>query len=55
VLGGCCFGAPILDDAGHPVAAISISVPKMRLENQDKLISALRTAATTISTELKSV
>jgi IclR family acetate operon transcriptional repressor len=54
VLGGCCFGAPILDDAGHPVAAISISVPKMRLENQDKLISTLRTAATTISTELKS-
>jgi IclR family acetate operon transcriptional repressor len=50
--GGCCFGAPIFTDKGHPIAAISISTPMMRLENQEKLIAAVRAAAAAISKEL---
>jgi IclR family acetate operon transcriptional repressor len=51
--GGCCFGAPILGESGHAIAAISVSVPKMRLENQEKLVSAVRAAAAAISNDLK--
>lgn len=51
--GGCCFGAPILADGAHPVAAVSVSVPKMRVENQERLISAIRAAAAAISSDLR--
>ncbi|MCC6265692.1 MAG: IclR family transcriptional regulator [Bryobacterales bacterium] len=53
-LGGNCVGAPILWKEGHAVAAISISVPKMRYRNPERLIAAVRDAATAISGELRS-
>jgi len=52
-LEGCCFGAPILADGDHAVAAISISLPKLRLMNEEKIIAAVRTAAAAISRDLK--
>ena len=52
--GGCCFGAPIFTDGEYPIAAISISTLMMRLENQEKLISAVQAAAAAISKELTS-
>lgn len=50
-LGGCCVSAPILGKDGNAVAAISISMPKMRFINQDRLIAAVRDAATAITLE----
>jgi IclR family acetate operon transcriptional repressor len=52
--GGCCFGAPILGESGHAIAAISISMPKMRLDNPERIIAAVRSSAATISNDLKS-
>ncbi|MFN7997991.1 MAG: IclR family transcriptional regulator [Bryobacteraceae bacterium] len=52
-LGGCCISAPILDKDGHAVAAISISTPKMRFTNQERLSAAARDAAGAISLELR--
>jgi len=54
VSGGCCFGAPIFAGGAHPIAAISISTPAIRLENQERMISAVRLAAAAISAELAS-
>ncbi|HUZ45168.1 MAG TPA: IclR family transcriptional regulator [Terriglobia bacterium] len=51
--GGCCFGAPIFADGGYPVAAISISTPLMRLDNEERVISAVQAVAQAISDELK--
>jgi DNA-binding IclR family transcriptional regulator len=50
-LGGCCVSAPILGKDGDAVAAVSISMPKMRFINQDRLIAAVRDAATAITLE----
>lgn len=50
-LGGCCVSAPILGKDGHAVAAISISMPKMRFTNQDRLTAAVRDAAAAITLE----
>ena len=55
VLEGCCFGAPIFNAEKRAVAAISISVPKMRLKNkedQERIISALKNRANIISRRL---
>jgi IclR family acetate operon transcriptional repressor len=53
-LGGCCFGAPIFDEIDQAVAAVSVSIPKMRLDNEQRVVSAVRAAAAAISKALKS-
>jgi IclR family acetate operon transcriptional repressor len=52
-LGGCCLGAPIFGKDGHAVAAISISTPKIRFTNQERLIAAVKDAAAAITAELR--
>jgi IclR family acetate operon transcriptional repressor len=52
-LGGCCLGAPIFGRDGNAVAAISISTPKMRFTNQDRLITAVRDTAAAVTAELR--
>ena len=37
--GAMCIGAPIVDNIGYPIAAISISAPKSRM-NRDIVASA---------------
>ena len=49
VLEGCCFGAPISGPDAQVIAALSLSLPKMRLRDkamQKKIIAAVREAAT---------
>jgi IclR family transcriptional regulator, acetate operon repressor len=45
VLGNACVAAPIFDPAGHPVAAVSISGPPMRLRPTQRAPVVRRTAA----------
>lgn len=48
VLEGCCFGAPVRAPDDAVIAAISLSMPKMRLKDkamQKKVIAAVRDAA----------
>lgn len=52
-LGGCCVSAPILGSDGAAIAAISISMPKMRFANQERLFAAVRDTANAISQELR--
>lgn len=52
-LGGCCVSSPIFGEGGEAIAAISISMPKMRFTNQDRLIAAVRDAAEAITLELR--
>ena len=52
-LGGCCVSAPIFGKEGHAVAAVSISMPKMRFANQERLIAAVRDAAAATTLELR--
>lgn len=46
---GCCLAAPIMSRDGKVVAAISISMPKMRFKNRERLIAAVRDAAAEIT------
>ena len=52
-LGGCCISAPIFGKDGQAVAAISVSTPKMRFTNQERLIAAVKDAAGAITAELR--
>jgi IclR family acetate operon transcriptional repressor len=55
-LQGCCFGVPVLAEDGVAIAAISISMPVMRLEGHEqeaRFIAALKQAAQTMSAELR--
>ena len=52
---GCCFGAPIRTSSGHVDAALSISMPKTRLIDEERIVSAVKRAAHAISAELVSV
>jgi DNA-binding IclR family transcriptional regulator len=52
-MGGCCLSAPILSRSGLSLGAISISMPKMRFVNQERLIEAVKDAAGAISEELR--
>lgn len=48
VLEGCCFGAPIRAADGRVVAAISLSLPKMRLKDKAmgrRIVAAVKQAA----------
>jgi IclR family acetate operon transcriptional repressor len=51
---GCCFGAPIwtAKGKGHVEAALSLSLPKVRLTDESKIIEALRRTARLISNQL---
>jgi IclR family acetate operon transcriptional repressor len=46
-LEGCCFGAPVLGRDGTAIAAVSLSMPKMRLgpDTGQRVVAALRRAA----------
>jgi IclR family acetate operon transcriptional repressor len=50
-VGGCCFAGPI-HYGGKVIAAISISVPKMRCHSQEKFINAVVSPAAAISSKL---
>jgi DNA-binding IclR family transcriptional regulator len=54
-LEGCCFGAPILGADGTALAAVSLSMPKMRLgpETAERVMAALRRAAGEIGDGLR--
>lgn len=55
VQGGCCFAVPIPSQDGPVLAAMSVSIPKMRLPDTDKLqalITTMKHAAGTIAREL---
>jgi len=54
---GCCYGAPIFADGDQAIAAISLSLPKMRLDQavtQEEIAAAVKKAAEAISSELRS-
>ena len=56
VLEGCCFGAAVAAPDGTVVAALSLSLPKMRLIDaamQDQIITAVREAAAQTAKSLK--
>lgn len=55
VLEGCCFGAPVTGPDGRVMAAISLSLPKMRLKDKAmarRIIAAVRQAATATAAAL---
>jgi len=52
-LGGCCVSAPIFGKESHAIAAVSISMPKMRFTNQERLVTAVRDAASAMTLELR--
>lgn len=55
VLEGCCFGAPIRTGDGRVIAALSLSLPKMRLKDKAmgrRIIAAVRQAADATSRDL---
>lgn len=54
-LDGCCFGASIRTSPDRINAALSISLPKARLNDEEKLIVAVKRGARAISERLVSV
>lgn len=52
-LGGCCLSAPIFSQGGDAIAAISISMPKMRFNNQERLAAAVRDTAQAITQQIR--
>ena len=56
VADGICFGVPIFSAAGEVNVALSASVPKMRVRDQDHekaIITALRATAENISADVR--
>jgi DNA-binding IclR family transcriptional regulator len=55
VMDGCCFAVPIFGECGDSPAAISTSIPKVRLRGEEhakQVIEALRVTSARISSEL---
>lgn len=52
VLGGCCLSGPVFAPHGRAVAALSISMPKMRFAHQKRLVAALKDAGAAASKAL---
>ena len=52
VPGGCCLSAPVFAPQGRAVAAMSISMPKMRFVHQKRMVAALKHAAATVTKAL---
>ena len=52
-LGGICFGAPIFTSPGEVGAAISLSLPKDRAGDEQRVIASVRRAAQAISNDLQ--
>jgi IclR family acetate operon transcriptional repressor len=55
---GCCFAVPIFGDSGEVAAAISTSIPKVRVrgpEHEEAVVQALRATATQIARDLSSL
>lgn len=52
VVGGCCLSAPVFALHGRAVAALSISMPKMRFAHRKRMVSALKDAAATVTKAL---
>lgn len=55
ILEGCCFGAPIFDGEQRAMAAVSISVPKMRLKSKEdraRIVTALKAKTEIISRKI---
>jgi IclR family acetate operon transcriptional repressor len=52
VVGGCCLSAPVFAPHGRAVAAMSISMPKMRFAHRKRMVAALKDAAATVTKEL---
>lgn len=46
-----CYGAPIFDEMGHCIAAVSISMPTFRIGDEDVIIQMLQEAANEISSK----
>lgn len=53
-LDGCCFGAPIWTTRDHVGAALSISLPKVRLSDEAKIVESLQRTAQLVSESLSS-
>ena len=56
VLDGCCFGAPICGPLRRALAALSVSMPRMRLRDDDLregIIAAVRRAADAVAIDLQ--
>ena len=51
-LDGCCLAAPIVGGDGKVSAAVSLSMPKARFTNRERLIAAVRDAAAEIGKNL---
>ncbi|MEM8646216.1 MAG: IclR family transcriptional regulator [Pseudomonadota bacterium] len=47
-----CFGAPVRDDRGKPVGAISVSVPMFRLEDAKRYAEAVSASAKSVSKQI---
>lgn len=46
-----CYGAPIFDELAHCIAAISLSIPTFRIEDEEKMIQIVKEAASDISSK----
>jgi DNA-binding IclR family transcriptional regulator len=56
VPGGICFGVPVVNAAGEVNVALSASLPKMRVRDQDHekaIVAALRATADKISADFR--
>jgi DNA-binding IclR family transcriptional regulator len=51
-LDGCCLAAPIFGPNGKVTAAVSVSMPKTRFTNHERLITAVRDASADIASNL---
>jgi IclR family acetate operon transcriptional repressor len=56
VLAGCCFAAPIRDHGGRGRAAVSLSMPRARMDGdrmREQIVAAVRRAADAAAADLR--